>query len=334
MRFGVLLAATVFAWRLLAGSADAECVEAPDLANLRDAAFADYAAGPAAADRIGRVVAPVSVNGQGPFRFIVDTGANRSVVSEALAAQLGLTPHGIGEVHSVHGVSLAPLVDVSSLHYGDISLNTASLPMLSGAMLAGEQGLLGVDGMRGRRLRIDFDRTCVEIVTSRGARRLGFGWTTVRGELRSGHLVLVRGEVSGLPVNMFIDTGSNTTLANLALRDRLRERIGARAIDVNPVRAYTAGRPVVLDALIMLPLVSLGDIEARNIAAYVDDYHIFRLWGLGDEPALLIGMDVLSQTRGVAIDYERATVHLHLRDVVTTGSRLAGPRGAGAVIRN
>lgn len=334
MRFGLIAAMALVAWRVLAGSAAAECIEAPDLSNFRDATFEDYAAGPAAADRIGRVVAPVSVNGQGPFRFILDTGANRSVLSDALAARLGLTPSGTGEVHSVHGVSTAPLVNVDSLHYGEVSVNSASLPMLSGNVLAGEQGLLGVDGMRGRRLRIDFDRACVEIVSSRGARRLGFGWTTVRGELRFGHLVLVRGQVSGVPVDMFIDTGSNTTLANLALRDQLRERIGARAIDIDPVRAYTAGRPVVLDTAMLMPLISLGDIEARNIVAYVDDFHIFRLWGLTDRPALLLGMDVLSQTRAIAIDYERASVHFRLRDAVMTGSRLPGHRGAGAVIRN
>ncbi len=240
---------------------------------------------------------------------------------------------GIGAVHTVYGVSDAPLVDVASLHYADLALGSASMPMLDSAVLAGEHGLLGVDGMRGRRLRMDFDRNCIEIVASRGASRLS-GWTTIRGELRFGHLVLLHGFVNRMPVSMFVDTGSNSTLANLALRDGLRARIGVRTRNVDPVRAYTAGVPVILDTAIALPRVTLGEIEARDIAAYVGDFHIFHLWNLVDEPALLIGMDVLSQTRGLAIDYERASVHFKLRDNVRTGSRLAGGSRAGVNVRN
>ncbi len=316
---------------LAAQAASAECVAAPDLAEYQQIGPEDIAAGPTRLDRLGRVVAPVSVNGQGPFRFIVDTGANRSVVSQGLAERMGLVPAGSGEVHSVYGVSSAPLVNVDALHYGALRLGGASLPMLQGAILAGEHGLLGVDGMRGRRLLMDFERNCIEIVNSAGARRLS-GWTQVRGEMRFGHLVLIRGTVNRVPVSMFVDTGSNFTMANIALQNRLRERVSARRLRSDPIRAFTAGEPVVLETALVLPRVDLGAIEANNIVAYVGDFHIFRLWNLIDEPALLLGMDVLSQTRGIAIDYERATVHFRLRQPPRTGSRLAGPRAPGLTV--
>src|SRR5918993_608268 len=35
---------------------------------------------PTRRDRIGRVWAPVYINGQGPFRLVLDTGANRTAV--------------------------------------------------------------------------------------------------------------------------------------------------------------------------------------------------------------------------------------------------------------
>src|SRR3982074_3598920 len=47
---------------------------------------------PTRIDRIGRVLAPVKINDQGPFRFIVDTGASHSTISPRLAAALGLDP--------------------------------------------------------------------------------------------------------------------------------------------------------------------------------------------------------------------------------------------------
>jgi len=304
-----------------ATAAAAECIDAPDLAAYQEARPEDFALGPTRSDRLGRVVAPVSINGQGPYRFIVDTGANRSVVSQALAEQLGLAQTGSGEVHSVHGVSTAPLVEVASLEYGELSLTGAAMPMLHGAVLAGEQGLLGVDGMRGRRLRMDFERNCIEIVPSSEARRLR-GWATIRGELRFGHLVVIRGHINGVRVNLLIDTGSDSSLANNALRDALNARVRDNRRQIDYAIAYTAGDRVILNRAMLVQRLDIGELEVRNITAFVGDFHIFNFWGLQDEPTLLVGMDVLSQARGLAIDYGRSTVHVRPRDDLRFGSRV------------
>jgi hypothetical protein len=76
----------------------------------------------------------------------------------------------------------------------------------------------------------------------------------------------------------------------------------------------------------------MGDVRIHNVTAYVGDFHIFRLWDFVEEPALLIGMDVLSQTRAIAIDYDRATVHFRLADPVRTGSRVGNRTGSGITI--
>lgn len=306
------LAAVAACLAVLAGaSARAECLSAPELAAYQTATPEDFALGPTRSDRLGRVVAPVSVNGQGPFRFIVDTGANRSVLSEGLAARLGLSATGSGNVHSIYGVSVAPLVRVASLQYGDVVLNAAELPLLSGPVLAGTQGLLGVDGMAGRRLHLDFERNCIEIAPSAEARRLS-NYVTLRGQLRFGHLVVIQGTIGSLRVNMFLDTGSDTSLANTALRDALQRRNLYRPI--YPGYAHTVGESAPLGEAMVIPRMSVGPVDVRNITAFVGDYHIFRIWELTDEPTLLVGMDVLSQTRGLAIDYERRLVYLRIRD--------------------
>lgn len=270
--------------------------------------------GPTRSDRLGRVVAPVTVNGQGPFRFIVDTGANRSVLSQDLADHLGLVAEGTGEVHSVHGVTTAPLTHVNSLQYGALPLNTQSLPVLHGPMLAGENGLLGVDGMRGRRLRLDFVHNCIEIIPSRGAPRLR-SWIRVQGELRFGHLVVVRGTINRVPTNLLIDTGSDTSLANNALREAIGARLlRTRGINSAGAVAYTAGDPIFLPDSVFLPRMQFGGLEVRNVRAYVGDFHIFRLWNLIDEPTLLVGMDLLAQSRGLAIDYTTGMVYFRTQE--------------------
>jgi hypothetical protein len=49
-----------------------------------------------------------------------------------------------------------------------------------------------------------------------------------------------------------------------------------------------------------------------DLTFYVGDFHIFELWGLLHEPTVLIGMDVLSHARGIAIDYQNSTVQIRL----------------------
>ncbi len=305
---------------IFATSAAAQCIDAPDLAAYQTALPEDFAAGATRTDRLGRVVAPVTVNGQGPFRFIVDTGANRSAVSADLAGRLGLTSNTTDNVHSIHGVSIAPIVNLNQIQYGDVSLNAEAVPMLTGGVLAGEQGLLGVDGMSGRRLRMDFERNCIEIVRSDQARRLR-GWSTIRGEMRFGHLVVVRGSINGIRVHLLIDTGSDSSLANVALRDAMNARLRRRQHAEQTI-AYTAGQTVVLEHAILVPRMMMGELEVRNVTAYVGDFHIFQLWDLTREPTLLLGMDVRSQARGLAIDYGRGTVHLRIRDHLRLETRL------------
>jgi predicted aspartyl protease len=231
-------------------------------------------------------------------------------------------------VHSVYGVTTAPLADVASLEYGRLELGGRAMPLLQGAVMAGEHGLLGVDGMRGRRLRMDFERNCIEIIPSEQARRL-HGWVAIRGELRFGHLVVAPGRIEGVRVNLLLDTGSDTSLANVALRDAINARVRRHRTRVEDVVAFTAGRPIVLSDGIFIPRLMMGELEVRSVAAYVGDFHIFDLWRFHDEPTLLIGMDVLSQTRGLAIDYGRGAVYLNIHRRFRTTARVPGAQTGG-----
>jgi predicted aspartyl protease len=291
-------------------AAAANCVSMDDLSVTTDTVAMDAAIGRTRNDVLGRVVAPVMVNGRGPFRFIVDTGANRSVLSQELAAELGLTPVGQGEVHSVHDVTVAPLVEVNSIQYGAVTLPAQRAPLLEGPVLAGQAGLLGVDGMAGRRLQMDFARRCIEIAPARN--RLSSVWTTIPGELRFGHLIVLHGRVHSIDVNVLVDTGADVSLANVALREAARGAAPLAGDREAFVRAYSAGAPVVLDEVVALPELRLGDLVVEDLIAYVGDFHIFTLWGLTSEPTLLIGMDVIRRTRAIAIDYSRATVSFRL----------------------
>ncbi len=268
-------------------------------------------AGATSKDDSGRAVALINVNGQGPFRFIIDTGANRSVLSQALATRLGLAHAGEGVVHSIVGPEPAMLVNVESLSFGALRLSAGETPVLDGDMLDGAHGLLGVDGMAGRLLHIDFTKNCVGIY-ERAAQMPTEGWLSVPARMRFGSLLLVQGEIVGVRVNVLIDTGSDLSLANEHFRDALRI-VGARTIHYRNGHAFTAGRPIVLAERVWTPRLHLGRTVVGGVNAYIGNFHIFDLWGLQDEPTLLIGMDVLARSREMAIDYENGVVHFRKR---------------------
>jgi predicted aspartyl protease len=284
------------------------------------------AAGATTQDAAGRAVALININGQGPFRFVIDTGANRSVLSQALATRLGLEHSGEGVVHSVDGAELAQLVNVDSLSFGALRLSGGETPVLDGPMLDGEHGLLGVDGMAGRLLHVDFTNHCVEIYES-AAQMPMQGWLSVPARMRFGSLLMVQGEIMGVNVNVLIDTGSDISLANQHFREALRD-VAARSIEYHNGHAFTFGRPIVLAERVWTPRLRLGPTVVDSVNAYIGDFHIFDLWGLQDEPTLLIGMDVLARARDMAIDYEQGVVHFRKRP---RGDYHGGRQGSGGV---
>jgi len=233
------------------------------------------------------------------------------VLSKALATRLGLAPSGEGVVHSILGAEPTMLVNVESLSFGALRLSSGDTPMFDGPMLADEHGLLGVDGMAGRLLHIDFTKHCVEIYES-AAQMPMQGWLSVPARMRFGTMLIVQGMIQGVKVNVLIDTGSDISLANEQFRDALRG-VAAGTIEYHGGHAYTFGRPIVLEQSVWTPNLRFGNTYIESVNAYIGDFHIFDVWGLQNEPTLLIGMDVLASSREMAIDYEHGVVHFRKR---------------------
>ncbi len=111
-------------------------------------------------DEAGRVLAPVMVNGQGPFHFILDTGANRSVLSPRVAELLDLTPsHATSiNVHGVTGSAVLPAVEIRELRAGPLTVvRDKRMPVLPESVLADADGILGIEGLAGMRIDVDFE---------------------------------------------------------------------------------------------------------------------------------------------------------------------------------
>jgi predicted aspartyl protease len=271
---------------------------------------------PTRLDRAGRVLAPITVNDKGPFRFILDTGANRSVVSQRVltALELSLAPDGPSiEVHGVTGTAILPAVKLDVLQAGDLVLaRDHTVPVLGQTVLANADGILGVEGLGSARIDIDFFDDRVTITRSSGRQRAPSGFLTIPVSLKHNGLIVVPGKVGRVRVRAIIDTGAERTLGNNALRAALLK--ARRAATAEMVTTVFGATPEIGQGMSMIaPTIYLGEAELRDLEVTFGDLHVFRIWKLEDVPAILIGMDLLGSVERLVIDYRRRELQVKPR---------------------
>lgn len=296
-----------FAWLALGSAHGGHLELSAPLTNTSPDEEHLYAA-PTRADRIGRIAAPVMINGRGPFRMILDTGANQSVITKRVADALGLalTPDAKLMLHGVTGSLAVPAVRLETLQTGDLIQRDVRVAVL-GSVMGGGDGILGVQGFEGLRVTVDFAKDQLTIARSRGERASKRFEGIIPATLRFGRLLVVDGRVGRIKVKAVIDTGAERTLGNLALRDALIER---RRHQDAPDDAVVTGLNAVSQSgrYLRTPKLTLGDAVIDGMHIIYGDIHVFKLWQLEDEPAILVGMDVLGALDRLVIDYRRKEI--------------------------
>ena len=249
------------------------------------------------------------INGQGPFRLVLDTGASRSAVNARVAQVLGVAPDTAHSVmlRGVTGSVAVPTIRVNSFSVGDVIETPAVLPIVTDA-LGGADGVLGTEALSDKRLYIDFKHDLITITHSRGVRAQG-NFISVPLELSSTGLLVVRALVGGVHVRAIIDTGGQATIGTEAMRQALVRRrakgLPSEVIDVTTTSQGAVAFPS--------PPIELGPIQIQGARITYGDMHIFEHWHLIKEPALLIGMDALGLLDVFIIDYRRRELQLRAR---------------------
>ena len=263
-------------------------------------------------DRSARLTIPVRVDGQGPYPFVVDTGANRSVISRELAITLKLPP---GPQVALDDALVHERVDtvlIDRLDVGRRQIRALDAPVLPARDL-GADGMLGIDSLRGQHVVLDFKGKRLLVAPS-GTANDDFtaNATIVEGRRRFGQLVLVDAESQTKPVFVILDSGAQNTIGNDALRRLMRfgTRRGA-TLPVDRLISVTGRQtPVEIDEM---PEIRLGEVTIQHAPVAYASLHTFTQFGLDDRPALLLGMDVLRVFRSVSIDFRRREVLFVLR---------------------
>jgi predicted aspartyl protease len=265
---------------------------------------------PTTRDQIGRIWAPVLINGRGPYRLVLDTGATRSAVIQRVADEVGLpVRQDAVKLRGVTGTAIVPAASAETLEFGELLVEGTTMPIVADAF-GGADGVLGGEGMQDKRIQIEFFRDRISIARSRRA-PAPFGFATVPFKHAYNKGLRVDVMVGPIKTVALIDTGAQVTVGNLALREALARRRGHRDHFDDAVIGVT--EDIQHATRVRVPSIVAGELIVRNAEVMFSDLHIFEYWALTSRPALIIGMDVLGTLDTLVIDYRRNELQLRLR---------------------
>lgn len=267
----------------------------------------------ASLDQDARLTVPVMINGQGPFQFVVDTGADRSVLTPGLAERLALPRGPDVIVHGVSGSIISTTARVAQLRTGEARLAEVVLPVLPYDRV-GADGLLGVDILEDRNVVIDFRRKQLEVRRSQSISQLvrSSREISVVADEKFGRLTLADSRIAGARSLAFIDSGGGVSIGNMALARAIAARRRRASDIVQQARLLTAGGEMQLGEFRIVPSIVMGDLRITNIPMAFADLHIFNVWELNSRPAALLGVDVLRLFARVELDFGAGRVLFRL----------------------
>src|SRR5579862_1527403 len=229
------------------------------------------------------VVVPVSINGVGPFNFLLDTGTSRTMVDARVADQLGLQKVDARVIVGLQGQATISLVHCSSLSMGGatvLKLDLTVMPKEAG-LPPSLNGILGEDFLENFDVLIDNRHHQIELESdphkledSLAGERLPLRLDGIMdGEPTIGRLIVEcrSPELSRNEITLLLDSGTNSLVwfkGPQSLGDGAVQQdsfIASSSTSSNPVTVSTRtlsqlrfGRKVLSDVTAIAPPARLG----------------------------------------------------------------------------
>jgi hypothetical protein len=230
--------------------------------------------------------------------FIFDTATTHTAVAEPVAAQLGYQRDAsrYRRADSMTGAFDTEYFTLSGFDFGAGSRAVNAIVLFDDQTRAFHAaGLVGADAIGAGGYSLDLPAAQLRL-TEGGP---------LRGDLRLSPERLMLGEarVGGVstPIKIMIDTGATASLGNMALARAAR---GGRSAQTTQVEGVSSSETVVSYERKLVAGLEVGDLCMGWFYVSVADVHAFDVRGWADEPALIIGLDVLRHAR---IDVDRET---------------------------
>lgn len=252
-------------------------------------------------DRYERLTVPVTIEGKGPYRFMVDTGAQATAVSRRIVSDLALPSLGRATLVAMGSRREVDVVQLDGLEFAGRLFDNLEAPLLE-AQNVGADGILGLDSLQDMRVLIDFreDRIAVSDADVDKSQR-GYE-IVVRARRRLGQMIITNARVDGIKTAVIIDTGAQNSVGNSVLKRKMRARgeMLVQSTDVNGVE--------VIGNLGFARRMNISGIELAGVPISFARSPVFAALGLEDQPALIMGMRNLQNFDRIAIDFSTARV--------------------------
>lgn len=254
-------------------------------------------------ERFRRMTVPVTIGGEGPFRFMIDTGAQATVLSRDLADRLELNDRETATLVGMASRRQVETTAVADVALGSRNFYIRTAPVVEAAHIGDADGILGLDSLQNQRVLLDFakDQITVADAEDLGGNR-GYE-IVVRARSKLGQLIITQARLDGIKVAVIVDTGAQGSVGNLALLERLRHAREIGEIKLTDVNGVQLSGPVRVARQL-----TVGRASVQNFPVMFADSPPFRGLGLDDEPALILGMAELKLFRRVAIDFKSRRV--------------------------
>ena len=256
------------------------------------------------------ILVPVEVNGQGPFEFILDTGAGTSLIATELADKLKVKLLGSKQGQSAGGavsVSLAKLdsVSVGNAQLPDVDVGIVDLKHIGATVGAKIDGDLGYNFLKRFRVSIDYEKCQLRLDDPRKLDVFNRGGTEVGLRLANPAKPLILVDVHANrqgPFQFAIDTGTSTT----AITPELAKRLGVAASPIG--QGTTAGAHVAVTAG-MLDSFMVGGAKTEKMSVVVADFFAVLSEAVGARLDGIVGYNFLRNYK-VVIDYPNERLSL------------------------
>jgi predicted aspartyl protease len=249
-----------------------------------------------------RMTVPVRIGRHGPYRFLIDTGADRTAISSDLARQLHLGDRKDTTLHSVTGQSQIQTANVPMLDITAREVRNIDAALLESGHM-GADGILGLDSLRSQRVLFDFKKQTLTIVPANTRVRDDKDTIVVTAKVRNGRLILSKAHAENVPLTLVVDTGAQISIGNMQLRKKLTR--GGRVKRNGQTELLSVTGEKIIGEYTIVRTLEVGGITLKNMPIVFADSHAFRRLGLDDKPALLLGMNALRGFDRVSIDFAR-----------------------------
>jgi predicted aspartyl protease len=250
------------------------------------------------------ILLPVQVNGDGPFEFILDTGAGTSLLSCDLPKKLNIKIISTKEGQSAGGKISVSLAKVDSFAVGqakleDLDVGIVDLTHIGKTIGTKIDGDVGYNFLKHFRITIDYHDCEIRFDEPRRIERLGRSSKTevpMRLASVAKPLLLVQVHANGHgPFQFAIDTGTSTT----AIAPELAQRI---SLEGSPVGPLTTGGEQVNVTAGTLESFQVGRARIDDLVVVVADFFSMLSQAVGAKLDGIVGYNFLRNFR-VVIDY-------------------------------